>query len=200
MAWPRRRWPLIGISGVLALVLALAVVFTRQQAAARPLEQASGSIVFPTKFVCGLQKPTWPEGGEPPVKPGNYATEVNTFNYNTVSVSIRKQILLLVKETSVPGREPNFVNVSAVDLITLPSNTATMDDCNRIFQLLNPGAPIPTPLPLMIGYINIVTAPPGSNLAVNAVYTAGVPGPSSTGAPAQNVSIDVQEISAKRVP
>jgi hypothetical protein len=181
------------------LILALAVVFTRQQAAARPLEQASGSISYATKFVCGLQGPTWPEGGEPPVKPGNYATEVNIFNYNTFSVPIRKQILLLVRGTAVPGREPNFVGVSANDTITLPTNTATMDDCNRIFRLLNPGVAIPTPMPLMIGYINIISTQ-GTDLTVNAVYTAGVPGLTTAGTPPTNVTIDVEEITGKKVP
>lgn len=199
MAWPRRRWPLIGISGVLALVLVLAVVFTRQQVAAQPLNQSSGSISFATKFVCGYQKPQWPEGGEPPVKPGNYATEINIFNYNTISVNVRKQVLLLVRDTNPIGREPNFVPVSVTDGITLPPGTATMDDCNRIWRLLNPGTPIPTPMPLMIGYLNIISTQ-GPDLTVNAVYTAGVPGPNTAGTPPQNVSIDVENVVGKRVP
>lgn len=197
MTWSRRRWPLIGISGVLALVILLATIFTRQQADARPLSQSPGQLSFAAKFVCGYQRPIWQEGGEPPVKPGNYATEINIYNHNSVAVDVRKSILLLVKDTSVPGREPNYVTVSATDAITLPAGTATMDDCNRIYRLLNPGAAIPTPMPLMIGFLNLTTS--GTDLTVKGVYTAGLPGPNTAGNPPTSVMIEVEDVVGKRV-
>jgi hypothetical protein len=145
------------------------------------------------KFVCGAVS-QWPEGGEPPVKVGNYATEINIFNSSPTSAQIRKRVNLLVLRGDPRGREPKQVGTSAFDSITLASNNATMDDCNRIWRLLNPNAPLPppTPLPLMIGYLTLISTN-GVDLNVDAVYTAA-PINSTGTAP---VSIDVERISSK---
>jgi hypothetical protein len=66
------------------------------------------------------------------------------------------------------GREPESVGVAAQDGIALAANTATMDDSFRIAELLYGAAP-PQPLPLMIGYFEIISSLP---VAVDAVYTA----------------------------
>ena len=101
------------------------------------------------------------------VRPGVYATEINIHNYHDTRVAIRKQVLPVVLEGKPQGREPRYVRVQAQDAIVLPPNTATMDDCYRIAELLYSGAP-PQPLRLMVGYLEIVSTLP---LAVDAVYT-----------------------------
>ena len=80
---------------------------------------------------------------------------------------MRKLVLPLVIEGKPRGREPEFVRVAAQDSIVLPPNTATMDDSFRIAELVY-GSPPPQPLPLTIGYLEIVSTRP---LAVDAVYT-----------------------------
>lgn len=86
------------------------------------------------------------------------------------------------------GREPNFVGRKATDRIVLPAHTATMDDCCRLSELLF-GAPAGA-LPLTIGFLEIVSP---VELSITAVYTA-------TDADSRAVSIDVEQIDAKKVP
>ena len=136
--------------------------------------------------------------GEPVVKPGNYATSINIHNYNYREVSIRKKVLLLVKDTQAVGREPNSVKPSAFDGIVLGPDYATMDDCNHIWQLLNPNAALPAVMPLMEGYLVILSP---LDLDVDAVYTAEVPGRLDTAAVKDptGISIDVSRVQGKRV-
>jgi hypothetical protein len=63
-----------------------------------------------------------------------------------------------------------------------------MDDCCRIAELLL-GAPASSPLPLMIGFLEITS---DEELSVTAVYTASNPNLAS-------ISIDVEQIQARRV-
>jgi len=48
-----------------------------------------------------------------------------------------------VFQDKVIGREPELTGIRGQDAITLPPNTATMDDCYRIGQLLY-GSPPPS--------------------------------------------------------
>jgi hypothetical protein len=86
-------------------------------------------------------------------------------------VRILKYALPLVYGDKVIGREPHLAGIRGKDAITMPPNTATMDDCYRIGQLLY-GSPPPQPLPLTVGFLELVTTAP---VAVDVVYTATDP-------------------------
>jgi len=150
-------------------LLVLASALLAAPASASPLYS------FAVKFVCGYN-PTnvglsqnGTSEGEPTVKFGNYATDVNIFNQDYFSqADIRKKVILLVKEGFPEGREPRFAKPIAFDAITLQSMQATMDDCNRIAELIYGGA-VPTPMPLLIGFLVLES---NVDLSVTAVYTA----------------------------
>ncbi len=149
-------------------------------------EQAlAGLTSYSVKFVCGFQDSDKLEVGM--VRPGVYATEINIHNYHDdTRVEVRKQVLPLVMEGRARGREPEFVGVTAQDSIVLPPNTATMDDSFRIAELVY-GTPL-QPLPLTIGYLEIVSTRP---LAVDAVYTA-------SDREGRTVAVDVQRIEGQQ--
>ena len=156
-----------------AVLLAVCLAFALSPAAAAQVPTYSYSV----KFVCGYNPvnvgqslfPTSHFEGEPTVKFGNYATDINIYNPSQQDVSIRKAVLLLNRSGFPIGREPNFVQPSAFDFIGLPPGTATMDDCNRIAELLF-GNPVPTPLPLLIGFL--VLQAQFQDIDVTAVYTS----------------------------
>ena len=138
---------------------------------------------YSAKFVCGVADAE----SEGIVRPGIYSTEINIHNYHDVEVDIRKNVLPLVFDGKTRGREPDLVGVEAQDGIVLPPNTATFDDCVRLAQLLY-GGPPPQPVPLMIGFLEIVSARP---VAVDAVYTVG-------DRAGRTVSIDVERVEGRR--
>lgn len=141
---------------------------------------------YAVKFVCGVE----PECGCEcaPVRPGIYATEINIYNQNNKEASIRKRIVPVVLAGAPAGREPGVVPTRVEDKIVLPPYSATMDDCCRIAELLL-GAPTQGPMPLTVGFLEIVSS---VELSVTAVYTA-------TGPSGKNVSIDVEQIEPKIV-
>lgn len=169
----------IARAGSIALAASVLTVSLHGQAVvAAPAAQITANQYwwsYGVKFVCGLQPvqqtAAGAQGGEPVVKPGNYATSINIHNYNYREVDVRKKVLLLVKDTQAIGREPESVKPSAFDKIVLGPDYATMDDCNRIWQLLNPGVPLPAIMPLMEGYLVILSQ---LDMDVDAVYTAEV--------------------------
>ena len=144
-------------------------------------------FVYSVKFVCGEQAQCECECACAPVLPGIYATEINIHNYGRRELNVLKRFIPVVFAGTVAGREPRFANVRGEDKIVLPPQTATMDDCCRIATLLY-GGPPPSPMPLTIGLLEIVSTGP---LAVTAVYTSG-------GAKAGRVSIDVEQIMERR--
>jgi len=161
--------------GIAVLLLALAGA---QAASAKYLYS------YAVKFVCGYNNTnigltTSSTGqqvsqGEATVKFGNYATDINIFNFNVdptvpTDAIIQKNLILLVSKGEPVGREPKVASTVTIDNITLKSQEATMDDCNRIGELLwGPGA-IPTPFPLMIGFLVIQST---VELDVTGVYTS----------------------------
>lgn len=136
---------------------------------------ASAQFNYSVKFVCGYNPSNvgWSQSGnsegEPSVKFGNYATEINLVNPSlTTTADIRKHVILLVKEGFPVGREPKVSGVVGVDGISLKSLEATMDDCNRIWELVY-GSPAPNPYPLTIGFLVLQST---REIDVTAVYTA----------------------------
>jgi hypothetical protein len=142
-------------------------------------------LVYAVKFVCGEQ----PACGCActSVQPGRYATEINIHNYGTKEVVIGKRFIPVVLAGAPAGQSPKSTTVQAEDKIVLPPQTATMDDCCRITELLLKGAPAAV-LPITIGFLEIRASGP---IAVTAVYTA-------TGLEASGVSIDVEQIAPQR--
>jgi hypothetical protein len=155
-----------------AVVLLLALVGT-QAASAKYIYS------YAVKFVCGYNNTNigissdGKDVGEPPVKFGNYATEINIFNFNVdygtpADATIQKDVIVLVDKGKPVGREPKTVPFSGTpDQITLKSQQATLDDCNRLAEML--WGSVPTPFPLTIGFLVIQST---HELDVSAVYTA----------------------------
>jgi hypothetical protein len=137
--------------------------------------------VYSVKFLCGEQSDGCYHCG--PVRPGAYATEINIHNYHARDVRISRRVLPLVLAGAARGRGPKVTGPLAVDSILLPAQSATMEDCCRITELLL-GAPPSGLVPLTAGVIEIVSA---VELAVTAVYTVSN---GNKGA----VSIDVETI------
>jgi hypothetical protein len=165
----------VRIQGIALLVLALVGA---QAASAKYLYS------YAVKFVCGYNDSnigitTLPTGlvvqqGEPSVKFGNYATEINIFNFNVdptvpTDAIIQKNVILLVSKGQPVGREPRAAGTTVTDNITLKSQEATMDDCNRIGELLFGPGNIPTPFPLTIGFLVIQST---VELDITGVYTS----------------------------
>jgi hypothetical protein len=145
----------------------------------------SRELVYSVKFVCGEQPACGCECTS--VQPGRYATEINIHNYGIKEVLIRKRFIPVILAGAPAGKSPKFASVQAEDKITLPPQTATMDDCCRIAELLFKGAPA-SALPITIGFLEIRSNGP---IAVTAVYTA-------TGLDSSGVSIDVEQIAPHR--
>jgi hypothetical protein len=141
-------------------------------------------FVYSVKFVCGVQQECDCECA--PVRPGVYATEINIHNDNDGDVRLEKYVLPVVFAGAAAGREPKFVGRKAADRLVLPPHTATMDDCCRIGELLL-GAPSSLPMPLTIGFLEIIS---NREISVTAVYTVSNP---KSGC----VSIDVEQITGK---
>jgi len=157
---------------ITATSTAVPTITTTPTAMPNPLGRPFWS--FAAKFVCGEQladQAGQPIAGEPAVKPGNYATEINIHNPHYLGpIQIRQKALLLVDRGAPVGRAPGTANPGAFSpLFALADDGATMMDCNGIWELLNPGTTPPTPMPLMIGYLVIVSP---ANLDVVGVMTA----------------------------
>jgi hypothetical protein len=163
----RRIW----IHGLLVAGLALAGA---QAASAKYLYS------YAVKFVCGYNYtnvgftgvPFDIRAGEQTVKFGNYATDINIFNFNVDPTLpdyaiIQKDVIVLVDKGRPVGREPRVARSIATDNIILKSQEATMDDCNRVAELL--WGAVPLPYPLTIGFFLIQST---VELDVTAVYTA----------------------------
>jgi hypothetical protein len=179
------------LRGALPLATALAILGSAQPADAQtPLFQYS------VKFVCGLQRlhsPNLP--GEPAVKPGNYATEINIHNIQFIQRPVIKSVVILVKDGEPIGREPRVQPPTPFVAVQMPPRNAMMDDCNQLWDMAFPGGPPPNPMPLTIGYLSIISL---SDIDVDAVYTAKSFQPTA-GDSVDSPSIDVERVLAKRI-
>lgn len=149
-----------------------------------PSKERPKRYTYSVKFVCGVQRE-----GEPSdtvLRPGRYSTEINIHNYHDYPVEIRKFVLPLVRNDVIYGREPDFTQIRAKDEITLPANTATMDDCYRLGQLLY--GQVPQPMPLSVGFLELVTTAP---VVVDAVYTA-------SDGKGNGLTMDVERVEGRR--
>ena len=205
------------MSRTFTLVLLLALVAALAPAGFVPgagPEAAEAQTVYryAVKYVCGFNKDrvglshAGVSEGEPSVKYGNYATEINIVNVQNVTTNIKKFLIVLNEGGHPIGREPKREPVSATDNIALPPFEATMDDCNRLAELRFGGSPLPTPLPLLIGYFILESTEP---IEVTAVYTAEVCTNFDATGPAQwcepgtqgaGLSIDVEQIEEVVIP
>jgi len=122
-------------------------------------------FTYSVKFICGVQ----PECGCTcaPVQPGTYATEISIHNYGLKPVDIVKRFVPLVLAGAPAGREPNSASPRAEDRITLPPQTATMDDCCRTAELIY-GEKMVGALPLTIGIVEVTAT---ADVAVTVLYT-----------------------------
>lgn len=136
---------------------------------------------YSVKFVCGVQEDCKCE--DSPVRPGVYATEINLYNDGDREASIEKTVVPIVFAGAAIGREPGVARRRAHDSIVLPPRSATMDDNRRLGELLFGGPPA-APMPLTLGFLEIVSREP---LQVVAVYTV-------TGLQGGPVSIEVETI------
>lgn len=198
--------PVLLVAQVIVFVL-LASVLARQPAASasgaaapqdRPQDQLApnGQYLwsYAAKFVCGQQAPLQGTVGEPVVKPGNYATDINIHNPNyRVQARLDKKFLVMVFNGQAIAAEPNSTGTRRVITMTLGADMATMDDCNTLWKYIYPtGAP--PGRPLTVGYLVILSP---IDLDVDAVYTAGAPG--DVAVVQQSISIDVERVTGKRV-
>ena len=207
----RKHWIALFSFGIVALAV-IGFIFVRPMTIANasvsapggqpPTDSAAAAGAYfwsyATKFVCGYQSPTSAAGapivGEPVVKPGNYATDVNIQNPNFRIVPLIKRVIVLV-DGDVVNREPQSAGPSGSDAIELKGDFATMDDCNKLWLNTHPNSPVvPTPMPLFVGYLVILSP---LDINVNAVYTTNAPGVVGT-QPTSN-SINVLTVAGKRV-
>jgi hypothetical protein len=168
---------------------------------AAPEAQIGGSGTymwsFAAKFVCGFQPSmTVTYQGEPVVKPGNYATEINIHNPNYKSTPHKIKYIQLVNSGSA-----NPVSVlqpqTWITYTNLPNglgpDTAMLQTCNGLWSAMVPG-PLPSPMPLFVGYLVILSP---LDLDVDVVYTTDASGVAGT-TPTSN-AIDVSRVTGKRV-
>jgi hypothetical protein len=169
------------INGTIDVVADGAIVAAKQVQITVP----ACAFTYSVKFVCGVQPECACDCA--PIRPGRYATEINIHNYSLKEVAVAKRFVPVVLAGAPAGREPHAVGPRAEDKITLPAQTATMDDCCRIVELLL-GGPAPSPIPLSIGFLELTAS---AEIAVTAVYTA-------SGLPSRGISLEVEQIAGRR--
>lgn len=218
-----RRLVLVG--AVFVMMAVVAVVAMQPQAAAgfipAPVDNIGESLPqqgiitstaqylwsFSAKFVCGFQDKLASTGQafEPPVKPGNYATDINIHNYNYRDLKIHKKLLVLVG-TTLPGavgaiafahREPDVARPYKFVSMPLGPDEATMDDCDAIWRMANQTGQQLQPGALTIGYLVIISQ---LDLDIDVVYTAEVwaKAPGQLQPDPTSISIDVTRVTGKR--
>lgn len=156
----------------------------------RPIGWYRERYSYSVKVICGTQEVADGCCCLPAVRPGVYATEVNIHNFHPYrSTWVSKSLLPMVLSGVPVGREPRSVGRQAFDEILLSPDSATMDDCCRIRELLYESAP-PAGSPLTVAFLEIVSDIP---LNVTAVYTV-------TDHESRSVAIDVEEVSVRSKP
>jgi hypothetical protein len=119
--------------------------------------------VYCVKFVCGSLEKVVRNECDGVLGAGSYCTEINILNYNNEERALIEKFVIPIVSKELIAREPHIAKMIKGDKITLPPNTATMDDCCRISELMKESGTF------KIGYLKIVSS---IDLAVTAVYTA----------------------------
>jgi hypothetical protein len=192
-------------SAGLAAIMAITSMSTTAQPASAQILVSQFVYSYAVKFVCGYQPPLAPTAAgttqfsEPPVKNGNYATEINIFNPQFKDQPLRKRFIVLSRNGQ-SIKEPESVSHVMTMTMNLKSGYATMDDCDLLWKLTKVTPPPPPANSLLIGYLVINSR---QELDVDAVYTSAgvgvVTGQPPTVSESRNVSIDVERIPGKRV-
>ena len=142
-----------------------------------PIEAPPGRPVYSAKFLCGFQadgsvpvdpsKPVSALPQEPPVMPGNYATEINIHNPQDNSVAfVKKAVLSGFTPRAAPSFEEPFPPGALFPAVLEP-DWALEIDCPDIVGLL--GATVPPGATFIKGFVVILSP---QELDVVAVYTA----------------------------
>ena len=158
---PRKYWWAAGVAGARAIGAAgTALAFSPDSAPASVEQAAVGRVnTYSAPFTCGLMPqsnvpldPTVPQQGFPPelpLKPANYATDVNVHNPGKGTIVLAKKAVLTGWVSSIPGAtagqtsapEQVFAN-GQLHRLELPSDGAFQVDCSDIVNVLQPpGAP-----------------------------------------------------------
>lgn len=192
---------------VLAIIVAVFFLSGHQAASAQQGPGGGGGYMwsYATKFVCGTETPN-PAGvvGEPPVKPGNYATDINIHNYNYQNEVLFKKVIILVGD-NLPAaggpfvrREPDTAGPGKFLTLTLPPDFATMDDCVALTKLAQDSGVPGSSGSFMMGYLVVLSR---LDIDVDAVYTAEVYSGGGTANVANPAGIaeDLLHVAGKRV-
>lgn len=137
-------------------------------------------FIYNVKFICGIAR-----SKEFIVSPGLYTTEINILNFdNERTAKISKLFIPVVLEDRAIAREPKTQRPLAKELLNLPPNAATMDDCVKITKMLKAAAGGA----LKIGFLKIESS---LELTVTAVYTV-------MDSTSRSVNIDVDQVQGIR--
>ncbi len=174
----KKSWILGALGSALLTAIALMVVLVPAEEVIA--QQPAMGYSHAVKFVCGsLEEDT------PFLTAGVYRTEINIYNHNPDrKLQVDKTGILLVKDYDAIGREPEQSSPGGFDQIDLNPNHATMDDCQRISEIL--GLPWPA-TGVYIGFLDVVAQ---DELTVDAVYT-------SRNAAGGGSSIEVERVEGK---
>ena len=190
----------------LSMVIAIASLVTQPSTASAQIAAPQFVYSYAVKFVCGYQPPLQSTAAnsfsEPPVKSGNYATEINIFNPQFREVPLRKRFIVL-SQNGKSVKEPESTTHVMTMTMSLKSGYATMDDCDLLWKLTKVTAPFPPANSLLIGYL-VINSP--LELDIDAVYTSAAvrivtpqPGVPPQPIESNNVDIDVVRVLGKRV-
>jgi hypothetical protein len=209
----------LGLTVAGAAVAAVVLMWGRggsETVSARPSDgQPTTTQLFSyaVKFICGYYDPSVhqePRGYEGPVKPGNYATEINIHNPNYFTgrgsfqrLPVLKKLVYLWGRSSegyFDYREPKTSGPTKFSRVILRPDYATMDDCNSIYSLAKETNYDVTDGAFTIGFLVILSP---KALDVTAAYTAqsehfgnnATPGT----APLGGTSIEIEQIAGKRI-
>ena len=193
------------VSAGLAAIMAVTSISTTAQPASAQVIAPQFVYSYAVKFVCGYQPPIQNAAGanvftEPPVKSGNYATEINIFNPQFRDLQLRKRFIVL-SANGKSIKEPESVSHVMTMTMGLKSGYATMDDCELLWKLTKITPQLPPNNSLLIGFLVINSK---LELDIDAVYTSAAVRVNTTTQPpsiseSQNVDIDVERIPGKRV-
>lgn len=146
------------------------------------ISKCLATVHYMVKFVCGYQKPLAAGGGEPSVKPGNYATAINIHNYlDSTECGVQRPALhyTINSKTIPPVFDESFFEIASASVLEI--------NCNTIWSLtgIKSGAFIEGMLDL--GF--------SEELPVVVVYTAEITDKMGFTGSGAGISIDVEYLS-----